>query len=71
MGSRFVFVGFYAGCLRTSRWVQAGSDVTVKDAKGRSAADLAAAAGNASLARILNNVAAAVKDLAALKVCSL
>ena len=51
--------------------MQAGSDVTVKDAKGRSAADLAIAAGNTSLARILNNVAAAVKDLAALKVCSL
>ena len=57
--------------LLTLRATQAGSDISVKDSKGRSAADAAAAAGNTSLARILSNVAAAVADLAALKVAAL
>jgi ankyrin repeat protein len=51
--------------------LQAGADVMAKDAQGLTAVEVAAAVGNASLARILNNVAAAVADLASLKVSAL
>jgi hypothetical protein len=51
--------------------LQAGADVTARDSQGVSAADAAASAGNLSLARLLNNLALAVADLASLKVSAL
>ena len=51
--------------------LQAGADVTAKDSRGVTAADVAAAAGNASLSRVLHGVAAAAADLAALHVSAL
>ncbi len=51
--------------------LQAGADINAKDALGFSAADIAAAAGNASLSRILANVAVAVCEMESLKVSAL
>ena len=51
--------------------LQAGADVTAQDSRGVTAADVAAAAGNASLSRVLHGVAAAAADLAALHVPAL
>lgn len=51
--------------------LQAGADVTARDSQGVSAADVATFAGNLSLARLLNNLALAVADLASLKVSAL
>jgi hypothetical protein len=51
--------------------LQAGADVTLKDSRGVTAADVAAAAGNASLSRVLHGLAAAAADLAALHVSAL
>ncbi len=48
--------------------LQAGADVTAKDSRGVTSADVAAAAGNTSLSRVLHGVAAAAADLAALRV---
>ena len=45
--------------------------IAVKDSRGVAAADVAAAAGNASLSRVLHGVAAAAADLAALHVSAL
>jgi ankyrin repeat protein len=51
--------------------LQAGADVNAKDSNGISAAGIAAAAGNASLSRILAGVASAVAELESLKVSAL
>jgi ankyrin repeat protein len=51
--------------------LQCGADISAKDGFGLTAAEVAAAAGNLSLARILNNVAVTVADLEALKVSAI
>jgi ankyrin repeat protein len=51
--------------------LQAGADVNAKDLQGLSAAEVAAAAGNLSLSRILNGIACAVAELETLKVSAL
>ncbi len=51
--------------------LQAGADVNAKDSQGLSAAEVAAAAGNLSLSRILNGIACAVAELESLKVSAL
>jgi hypothetical protein len=55
----------------TRMLLQAGADVTAKVLRGVTAADVAAAAGNASLSRMLHGVAAAAADFAALYVSAL